>query len=152
MGQSWLLLNLDKRERSGRLGKLGEFWFSGIGCNLLYRILVPFESIPPRDPTTDAESEANNTPSIGSTTANVFIPDDERKIMIYERRQGPTDSHVPLTIGSWAGDRIICVGEDANTSCLPQDLLTPTELASLESDTNLYEYADENFTPTRPGY
>ncbi|TFK61952.1 hypothetical protein BDN72DRAFT_413887 [Pluteus cervinus] len=41
MVQSWTLLNVDKRQTSGQIGKLGEFWASGTDRELLYRLLVP---------------------------------------------------------------------------------------------------------------
>ncbi|TFK73278.1 hypothetical protein BDN72DRAFT_214622 [Pluteus cervinus] len=66
MGQYWVLVNLDKCEASGHLGKLGEFWSTGTGHNLFSRLLViPSESDP------DETVKAISTSLSGSQPVNV---------------------------------------------------------------------------------
>ncbi|TFK61457.1 hypothetical protein BDN72DRAFT_849640 [Pluteus cervinus] len=172
MGQYWMLLNVDKRERSGHLGKLGEFWGSGSACNVFYRLLVPSEPLPPRvfsPPATlgDVSSNATATTADGSDasaiasaaqsdSSDAYLSEEEDDIALHEQdrvprrrnRDGPpTPAPTPLIIGGWAGDRIVCIGDYADTGGLPSNLLTPTELASLQtSDSVLYHHALSEFT------
>lgn len=86
MGQYWVFANLDKKQTSGHLGKLGEFYGSEVPTSIMWLLAIPSKPI-----TADLESG------------------DPR-------------------FGSWAGDRVICLGDYAHS--MPDGVLTEAEKTS----------------------
>ncbi|KAF8901888.1 hypothetical protein CPB84DRAFT_1776933 [Gymnopilus junonius] len=99
MGQYWAFVNVDSRQRTGFLGKLGEFFFSDETDDLMYLLAIPV--CPLR-----------------------------------------TWSRDPVMAGTWAGNRVICLGDYARTwpeeKVSPNDL-TPGQLSNVTNPMNIKE-------------
>ncbi|KAI0321239.1 hypothetical protein OF83DRAFT_358192 [Amylostereum chailletii] len=145
MGQYWVILNLDKRERGPGVGaKLGEFIF-----NPLHQLVELF--------TVPVKSSDGPPPSLvphngEKRTLGYLAFPSELLRMVFNYIEAPEDV-VRLTVvnkmltvfgrdrlqelvmqaassSSWSGGRIICLGDNAST--LPPGMLTDTEKERLE--------------------
>jgi hypothetical protein len=76
MGQYWQFVNIDKRQSTGHLGKMGELFFSGSPRQLIYLLAIP--AVPLKNASSDPTTKKD-------------------------------------VAGGWAGDRIICLGDYANS-------------------------------------
>ncbi|KDR69810.1 hypothetical protein GALMADRAFT_214894 [Galerina marginata CBS 339.88] len=92
MGQYWKFVNIDKRQDTGHLGKMGEFFFSGESTTLMYLLALP--AVPLKNATSDLARGAQPA-------------------------------------GSWAGDRIICLGDYADS--WPKGKVLATDFQPLEA-------------------
>ncbi|KAJ7152071.1 hypothetical protein C8R46DRAFT_962375 [Mycena filopes] len=163
MGQSWMLVNIDKRESEGSWGKLGEALFDGtpgrLGWSLEggYKLppwdemILPFRPGQPLYKETGPMLPQTAAPSLQAAPL-VNLP-VETIDEIY--------SHLPLLVDvlclsascqvmwavgrrniycriaaeaardSWAGDRIICVGDYLNKDDIPDSIWSPDEREEL---------------------
>ncbi|KAJ7505855.1 hypothetical protein B0H11DRAFT_1708027 [Mycena galericulata] len=143
MGQYWKLLNLDRRQTYGRWGKLGECFFSGApnclndslrtptklpDCDSLIFPFKPGASPDaialvnlPVETIEEIYSNIDDLPDVFCLSMTCQFLWEIGRQDIYRRVSIMAASY------SWAGDRIICVGDYLSIEDLPANLLTPEE-------------------------
>ncbi|KZT03205.1 uncharacterized protein LAESUDRAFT_762185 [Laetiporus sulphureus 93-53] len=150
MGQYWMIINLDKREATSHLGKLGECLFDGIPESL-----VPYFAIPLPLSALDIKKEfsgVNSGPSANSALGSldlapeilylIFDEIDDLRGAISLSLTNKTLSDIGQarvyelackTTAPWAGDRVICAGDYMRWHDLPVGMLSESELYEYRS-------------------
>ncbi|TFY70224.1 hypothetical protein EVG20_g2774 [Dentipellis fragilis] len=161
MGQYWYLANLDKAQQL-YMGKLGETFFECplSECVLPGRVptlkLLPYFEPPPSAPSTAKQPGINGLPDklIDKIFSYLYGGGQCIRLALTGRRYwNLARPHVRDSITgylkslSWAGDRIICVGDYTNEDDLPRALKADKQFAGR----NLYELIDEKFKDVPSG-
>ncbi|KAA1477022.1 hypothetical protein DENSPDRAFT_566220 [Dentipellis sp. KUC8613] len=161
MGQYWYLANLDKAQQL-YMSKLGETFFDCplSECVLLGRVptleLLPYFEPPPLAPSIVKQTGINGLPDKLLDKIFSYLYDGGQCIRLAltgrrywnlarpHIRQSITDYIKSL---SWAGDRIICIGDYTEEDDLPRALQADKQFAGKD----LYELVDEDFTSVPSG-
>ncbi|EIW75259.1 hypothetical protein CONPUDRAFT_169644 [Coniophora puteana RWD-64-598 SS2] len=168
MGQYWMFLNLDRHEQVGGLGKLGEFFGDGSTNRSIATRLCRLRPLPkiPRIQPSEVESTNIEFPKRGL----LALP-NEILLHIADVVRSSTDLvcfaatchrfwylcspaiETAMKTVSWAGCRIIGLGDYMQNDDLPAGMLTDAEQAALgglkpDEDgerPSLYNHARENY-------
>ncbi|OBZ68049.1 hypothetical protein A0H81_11852 [Grifola frondosa] len=154
-------INLDKKQilPAGLGGKLRELLFQYYPACLMDYLAVPVASSCPESKT------VFTTTTVG--LGRLRLP-TELILIVFDKIDDPQDAvflglaHDALLpigwnrikalimaaspIGSWAGDRIVCIGDYAESDDLPMLTLSERQELSTKKHNNLYQYASNEFT------
>ncbi|KAA1477021.1 hypothetical protein DENSPDRAFT_844160 [Dentipellis sp. KUC8613] len=155
MGQYWCLINLDKLQAKF-LGKLGEC-FTGSPMSRYVTLgyappveLLPYFEPPPASPSFDKVAGIDTLPNeLVDEIFNDMIefPDCYCLALTSRRYWNLARPHIKRTITlylqylSWAGDRVICMGDYADVKDYPPALQAAEEFKGY----NIYELSTERF-------
>ncbi|KDQ16576.1 hypothetical protein BOTBODRAFT_129935 [Botryobasidium botryosum FD-172 SS1] len=187
--QWWQVINLDKKETLGISGSLHEFLWSYKPHGLVAHLMLPaMPSVMTSSSACRWATPVTDTIEPATCLGSLTIPAELirlifREIDNFQDTFSLAHANTRLldigrdrvcallrcTVAPWAGDRLICIGEEANSDDLPDGMLTATEMQQLESFTtkdcaewcegdvvepaNLYFFADAKYrAPKDYGY
>ncbi|OBZ67019.1 hypothetical protein A0H81_12802 [Grifola frondosa] len=162
MGQYWRVINLDKKEFLPDTGKLSTLLFQPYPTWLVYYLAVPIASSCPES----IEATSTTTAALG-----ILRLPTELILVVFDNIDDPQDAvclglaHDALLpigwdrikglimaaspAGSWAGDRVVCIGDEARSDYLPMLTLSEMQELNTKEENNFYNYVYDEFTEAR---
>ncbi|KAI0925219.1 hypothetical protein AcW1_007084 [Taiwanofungus camphoratus] len=134
MGQYWDIINLDKKQTQGPGKVLGKVMFDASPCRLVNMLAVPQYAPLPLDTSNKAQSALGALELPPELLYVIFDQVDTlcdaaslclANTLLFAI--GQRRVHELMVANSWAGDRVICLGEYMCTRSLPRGLLTKAE-------------------------
>ncbi|KAI0047414.1 hypothetical protein FA95DRAFT_1606108 [Auriscalpium vulgare] len=141
MGQYWMILNLDCRDRFDTLAKLGETFFDGY--EWMTRVLT--EPVIPAPLAVRADSSKSSLGALALPVEIILMIFHELKDVedaMYLSIAHPTLEAIGATHlhalrlaehAPWIGDRLVCIGDYAKLDDLPTGMLSSAERAEVNT-------------------
>ncbi|KAJ7841760.1 hypothetical protein B0H13DRAFT_2286862 [Mycena leptocephala] len=132
MGQYWMIVNFDKRQTYGSWGKLGEWFFDGKSPSYLETSLCQ-PKLPDRDVLISPFKPGEVCTYAHGDYPALYFPKTAPHSMtcqaLWEIGRKHMYRHVAALAAncSWAGDRIMCIGDYLDNKDIPETLFTPAE-------------------------